>query len=123
MRSSKLGTSTSAVKFGEGIDPIEIMILEENLRIIDLLVYKKLDLLVVVLNSGDVLQMTISEYPRLKKASEAVIRDWRTIGGGIGIHWEKLDEDISLKGLIRSSTRMEALRKFSRAKHRASKGV
>jgi hypothetical protein len=28
--------------------------------------------------------------------------DWEFIGGGIGIHWEKLDEDISVRGLLES---------------------
>jgi hypothetical protein len=28
-------------------------------------------------------------------------RDWEFIGGGIGIHWEAVDEDISIASLLR----------------------
>ena len=37
---------------------------------------------------------------KLRDASEAERSDWRLIGRGIGIHWPKLDEDISVRGLL-----------------------
>ena len=97
----------------KGPDAIEAMILREGLRIVDVLPYKQLDLLAIVLNSGDVLQARLSELERLKKASDAQLRKWRLIGGGIGISWEALDEDLSLKGFIRDSAQQEALRRVS----------
>ena len=85
------------------------MILKEGLRIADVLPYKELDLLAIVLNSGDVLQARISDFERLKKASDAQLKKWRLIGGGMGINWEALDEDLSLRGFIRDSVQQETL--------------
>ncbi len=104
------------VKAGDLKDPIEKAIIEQGLRIVDVLAYKDLDLLAVVLNSGHVLQIPITDHMRLSKASESDIKAWRLIGGGIGIHWEKLDEDLSLKGFIQASARSEALRKLARSR-------
>lgn len=90
------------------------MILKEGLRIVDVLPYKELDLLAIVLNNGDVLQARISNYERLKKAREAQLKQWRLIGGGIGIHWEALDEDLSLRGFIRDSDGPSTIRRTTR---------
>lgn len=112
MRSSKRGTVTS-VGTVAGPDAIEAMILKEGLRIADVLPYKELDLLAIVLNSGDVLQARLSDFNRLKKASEAQLKKWRLIGGGIGVNWDALDEDLSLRGFIRESVQQEALRRVA----------
>ncbi len=92
------------------------MILREGLRIADVHPYKDLDLLAIVLNSGDVLQARLSDFERLKKASDAQLKKWRLIGGGIGINWDALDEDLSLRGFIRDSAQQEALRRISARK-------
>lgn len=42
-------------------------------------------------------------FPRLRDADLASLADWRLIGGGIGIHWEGLDEDVSVEGLLRQT--------------------
>ena len=39
-------------------------------------------------------------FPRLRGASPAQLGNWRLIGCGIGIHWEELDEDISVRSLL-----------------------
>jgi hypothetical protein len=39
-------------------------------------------------------------YPRLVRDTESERNDWRLIGGGHGIHWDALDEDISVEGLL-----------------------
>ena len=111
-RSSKRGTSTSAAK-RPGPDAIEALILKEDLRIADVHPHKDLDLLVIVLNSGDVLQARISDFDRLSTATETQLKKWRLIGGGLGLHWKELDEDLSLKGFIRESAQQEALRRMS----------
>ena len=120
MKSSTRGTPTSTVKFGKGMDPIETLILREGLRIVDVHPYKELDLLAVVLNSGDLLQARISDFERLKTATDAQLKKWQLIGGGIGIHWEAVDEDLSLRGFIRDAAQQEALRRLS-AKPRKKK--
>ena len=116
MSSSKRGSAISAGKEGQGMDPIERMILREGLRIADVHPYKKLDLLAIVLNSGDVLQARLSDLETLHKATDAQLRKWRLIGGGIGIHWEVLNEDLSLCGFIRDSAQQEALRRLTSAR-------
>jgi hypothetical protein len=113
MSSSKRGNAISAAKAALGPDPIEAMILREGLRIADVHPYKELDLLAIVLNSGDVLQARISDFDRLKKATTAQLRKWRLIGGGLGIHWGSVDEDLSLRGFIRDSAQQDALRRLA----------
>lgn len=39
-------------------------------------------------------------FPRLLSATPEQRRNWRLIGGGIGIHWESVDEDISVESLL-----------------------
>lgn len=113
MNSSKRGIATSIAKTGTGMDAIEAMILREGLRIVDVHPYRELDLLAIVLNSGDILQARISDFERLKKASDAQLKKWRLIGCGIGINWNALDEDLSLRGFIRDSVQQEALRRWT----------
>jgi hypothetical protein len=56
----------------------------------------------VFLEDGRTLSVPIEWFPRLRGATEEQLKDWEFIGGGIGIHWEKLDEDISVRGLLQS---------------------
>lgn len=58
------------------------------------------DKLTVELSDGRDISVPLSWYPRLEHASETELSDWEFIGGGRGIHWEALDEDISVAGLI-----------------------
>jgi len=39
-------------------------------------------------------------FPRLRDATPAQRANWRLIGQGVGIHWEDLDEDLSIAGLV-----------------------
>ena len=54
----------------------------------------------VRLDDGRVLSVPLAWYPRLAHGSSSERRQWRIIGGGIGIHWPALDEDISVAGLL-----------------------
>ncbi|MBK9700500.1 MAG: DUF2442 domain-containing protein [Flavobacteriales bacterium] len=121
MSSYKRGGATSAAREGQGMDPVERMILHDGLRIADVHPYKELDLLAIVLNSGDVLQARISDFERLNKATGPQLKKWRLIGGGIGINWEALDEDLSLRGFIRDAAQQEALRRLSPARRTRTK--
>ncbi len=42
-------------------------------------------------------------YPRLLHATAAQRENWQTCGGGYGIHWPDLDEDLSTEGLLRGA--------------------
>jgi hypothetical protein len=59
------------------------------------------DELRVVLADGRKLSVPLVWFPRLLSASATQRADWRLIGGGDGIRWEALDEDLSVRGLLR----------------------
>lgn len=59
------------------------------------------DNLQVVLADGREIYAPLVWFPRLQKASYHQRNNWRLIGGGIGIHWEEIDEDISVESLLR----------------------
>jgi hypothetical protein len=56
--------------------------------------------LVVHLEDGRTLLVPLGWFPRLQEATTAQRDDIRLIGGGIGIHWPQLDEDLSVRGLL-----------------------
>lgn len=58
------------------------------------------DALVVDLVDGRTISVPLAWYPRLAHGTEAQRLRWRLIGEGEGIHWENLDEDISVEGLL-----------------------
>ena len=58
------------------------------------------DTLSVDLADGRTISVPLAWYPRLVYGSEDERQKWRLIGGGEGIHWESLDEDISVEGLL-----------------------
>ncbi|MCH7615951.1 MAG: DUF2442 domain-containing protein [Nitrospinae bacterium] len=55
--------------------------------------------LTVDLIDGRTLSVPLGWYPRLTHASPQERDNWRFIGGGEGIHWPDLDEDISIENL------------------------
>jgi hypothetical protein len=59
------------------------------------------DELVVSLSDGRTLSVPLSWFPRLFNATAADREAWRLIGEGEGIHWEEIDEDLSVAGLLR----------------------
>jgi hypothetical protein len=58
------------------------------------------DALAVDLSDGRTIIVPIVWYPRLLKATPKELANWRFIGGGQGIHWDDLDEDISVENLL-----------------------
>jgi Protein of unknown function (DUF2442) len=42
-------------------------------------------------------------YPRLLHASESERKNWQVCGGGYGIHWPDIDEDLSTEGMLRGA--------------------
>lgn len=59
------------------------------------------DSLQVVLADGREIAAPLIWFPRLNNATASQRNQWRLIGGGIGIHWEEVDEDISVESLLR----------------------
>ncbi|HXR81172.1 MAG TPA: DUF2442 domain-containing protein, partial [Saprospiraceae bacterium] len=58
------------------------------------------EMLYVRLEDGREVGTPLNWFPKLKSASEIQRSHWRFIGQGIGIHWEDIDEDISVRKLI-----------------------
>ena len=58
------------------------------------------DTLIVELSDGRTISVPLDWYPRLTHATKAEKVNWRFIGKGNGIHWEDIDEDISVEGLL-----------------------
>jgi len=58
------------------------------------------DAMKVFLEDGREISVPIEWFPKLRDASIEEKKDWRFIGNGVGIHWESLDEDISVQVLL-----------------------
>ncbi len=58
------------------------------------------DALIVHLTDGRSISVPLEWFPRLRDASAEDRASWRLISRGIGIHWDRLDEDISVRGLL-----------------------
>ncbi|MBI3874324.1 MAG: DUF2442 domain-containing protein [Arcobacter sp.] len=58
------------------------------------------DKIYVHLSSADILVIPYSYTKKLHLARHDELVNYRLIGGGIGVHFENIDEDISLKGII-----------------------
>ena len=54
----------------------------------------------VRLHDGREIRVPLTWFPKLKRASPAQRKRWRFIGKGVGIHWESLDEDLSVSALL-----------------------
>jgi hypothetical protein len=59
--------------------------------------------LCVSLRDGRKISVPLSWYPRLLKATPVQRNNWEIAGGGYGIHWPDVDEDLSTEGLLRGA--------------------
>lgn len=63
------------------------------------------DTMSVTFNSGTNLLIPLTQFDRLKSASAADRNDWQLIGDGIGVHWPKIDEDLSVENILAAYSR------------------
>jgi hypothetical protein len=61
------------------------------------------DAMSVDLLDGRTITVPVVWYPRLLHATSEQRANWRLIGGGFGIHWPDVDEDLSAEGLLRGA--------------------
>ena len=61
------------------------------------------DVLVVDLVDGRTIAVPLVWFPRLLSATAEQRGNWRIAGGGFGIHWPDIDEDLSTEGLLRGA--------------------
>jgi uncharacterized protein DUF2442 len=69
----------------------------------------------VDLADGRTITVPLAWFPRLAHGTPAERANWRLIGGGEGVHWPDLDEDISVKSLLagrKSGETQESLRRW-----------
>jgi hypothetical protein len=62
------------------------------------------DALVVELADGRTVSVSLVWHPRLLQATPGQRANWSIAGGGFGIHWPDLDEDLSTEGPLRGVT-------------------
>ena len=70
--------------------------------------------LTVDLEDGRTLSAPLGWYPRLANATPEERERWRLIGQGSGIHWDDIDEDISVEGLLLGKRSGESQGSFER---------
>lgn len=61
------------------------------------------DTLNVDLVDGRTIIVPLAWYPRLLHAMPEQQKNWQICGGGYGIHWPEIDEDLSTEGLLRGA--------------------
>ena len=64
--------------------------------------------LVVDLMDGRTIAVPLAWYPRLANATPEQRNHWQLAGGGYGIHWPDIDEDLSTEGLLRGARAPQA---------------
>ena len=77
------------------------------------------DTLTVELSDGRTISVPLVWYPRLVHAMPQERGNWELIGGGLGIHWPDLDEDISIEDLLagrKSGESRRSLQQWLKAK-------
>lgn len=81
------------------------------------------DTLSVDLSDGRTISVPLQWFPRLVNATSREKANWRLIGKGHGIHWEDIDEDISVEGLLSgkpSGEDQESFKKWLVQRHASS---
>lgn len=58
------------------------------------------DEIIVTLADARRVSAPLEWFPRLLAATATQRANWRLIGRGVGIHWDDVDEDISVRSLL-----------------------
>lgn len=92
-------SGTEVKPYHSNPDAIDQLITENDLKIQGVHFYLQLDMMLVVLSSKKVLKRNISNFEKLKMASLSDLESYEL--SPMGIHWPKLDEDLSLRGFLK----------------------
>lgn len=72
------------------------------------------DTLTVELSDGRTISVPLTWFPRLVEADNRERSNWRLIGDGYGIHWNDIDEDISVISLLSGKPSGESPESFKK---------
>ena len=72
------------------------------------------DSLSVDLQDGRTIIAPLLWFPRLVNGTQAERENYRLIGRGEGIHWEELDEDVSVENLLAGMPSQESQKSLQR---------
>ena len=75
---------------------VDVHPLAENVRFTE-------DDMVVALVDGRTVSVPLVWFPRLAGATREQLENYKLLGDGEGIHWPDIDEDLSVKGLLRGT--------------------
>ena len=75
---------------------VDVHPLAENVRFTE-------DDMVVALVDGRTVSVPLVWFPRLAGATREQLENYELLGDGEGIHWPDIDEDLSVKGLLRGT--------------------
>ena len=64
--------------------------------------------LIVDLADGRTISVPLAWYPRLLHATAEQRAEWEVSGGGYGIYWSQIDEDLNTEGLLRGAPAAKA---------------
>ena len=56
--------------------------------------------MILFLEDGRELSIPLERFARLRNATVEQLKNWRFIGNGEGIHWDEIDEDLSIENLL-----------------------
>jgi len=70
------------------------------------------DSLSVDLRDGRTITVPLTWFPRILHGNSTERKSWKLMGNGKGIHWEELDEDISIEGLLAGWPSQESQESF-----------
>ena len=79
--------TTLDIKPGEGVKDVQVT---EDTLSVDLI-------------DGRTITVPLVWYPKLLHATPGQRTNWQICGGGYGIHWPDIDEDLSTAGLLRGA--------------------
>ena len=66
------------------------------------------ELMTVAFSDARSITIPLHYFPRLQQAAPAQRDHWQLIGRGLGVHWETLDEDLSVENILSAYSRSKA---------------
>lgn len=63
------------------------------------------DNMTVRLSDEREITLPVNYFPRLHSATSSERQQWSLIGRGIGVHWECVDEDLSVENILAAYSR------------------